>query len=75
VARDDHMDILKLIGRQFRKFATYDRVMMLDQPLLDLVFDLGSVVDAEKWAAVLPPGGEAGVADRISISFEEITGV
>ena len=63
MARDDHMDILKLIGRQLRKFATYYRVMMLDQPLLDLVFDLGSVVDAEQWAAVLPPGGEAGVTD------------
>lgn len=75
MAPDDYMDILKLLGRQFRKFATYFGVMMLDKPMHELVFDLGSVVDAEMLAAVLPPAGEALVADRISTGLEEITGL
>ena len=68
------MDVLKLLGRELRKLSNYCGAVIIHQPTRELVFDGLSVMDAEILAAVWPPAGEAGVADRITTGLEEVPG-
>jgi hypothetical protein len=72
---DNQAEILDVLRRQFREFATDFRAVIRDKPAHQAVFDRHPIGSVEIMTATLPPAGEASVAHGIVPGSEKICGI